>query len=350
MVHNTVVTQNDEIDDMENSLKDLDTSNLSDAGKKKIAETWSLQKIEEYITYIQNNKLFDDQKKQDILNNMMAVRTMRDQLDQEKAEDIEQQSKKTEEIQTEKKTQKDADLQQVDELKKLLSKKDEKIDFMENQIKSLQEELTKISVNNYDALVSLKDAKKSQDKDIIKKIQENTILRLLRERKALRDKYVWELPKYEWNIQTLETKWIELKLFGNDSVNWQRVLSWPQLRFRQNLHSRKRINTTVKRLNDIWSDPKKWVDFVLTRTFGYDPLSVSWKIWTGFKNMKKFFKIRDVQTFDEMYDKQKKYFIDDLESKMDANSMSEQDKKVIAAIKNRLDYYQKAYKRQFIVA
>ena len=190
MVHNTVVTQNDEIDDMENSLKDLDTSNLSDAGKKKIAETWSLQKIEEYITYIQNNKLFDDQKKQDILNNMMAVRTMRDQLDQEKAEDIEQQSKKTEEIQTEKKTQKDADLQQVDELKKLLSKKDEKIDFMENQIKSLQEELTKISVNNYDALVSLKDAKKSQDKDIIKKIQENTILRLLRERKALRDKYV----------------------------------------------------------------------------------------------------------------------------------------------------------------
>lgn len=66
--------------------------------------------------------------------------------------------------------------------------------------------------------------------------------------------------------------------------------------------------------------------------------------------MKKFFKIRDVQTFDEMYDKQKKYFIDDLESKMDANSMSEQDKKVIAAIKNRLDYYQKAYKRQFIVA
>ena len=51
-----------------------------------------------------------------------------------------------------------------------------------------------------------------------------------------------------------------------------------------------------------------------------------------------------------MYNKQKKYFIENLESKMVANSMSENDKKVITAIKNRLDYYQAAYKRQFIVA
>lgn len=57
-----------------------------------------------------------------------------------------------------------------------------------------------------------------------------------------------------------------------------------------------------------------------------------------------------MKVFDEMYNQQKKYFIDDLEAKMAANSMSENDKKVIAAIKNRLDYYQAAYKRQFIVA
>ena len=106
----------------------------------------------------------------------------------------------------------------------------------------------------------------------------------------------------------------------------------------------------MKKLNEIWNDPRKWVQFVLTRTFGYDPLNVSWKVGSGFKNMRKFFKIRDVKVFDEMYNKQKKYFIDDLESKMAANSMSEQDKQVIAAVKKRLDYYQAAYKREFIVA
>ena len=64
--------------------------------------------------------------------------------------------------------------------------------------------------------------------------------------------------------------------------------------------------------------------------------------------MKNFFAIRDTDTFDKVFNEHKKQFIDDLESKMSANSMSDADKKTITAIKARIDYYQKAYKRQFI--
>ena len=344
----SVVTQ-EEKEDKQKVLEDLDLANLSDLWKQEMAETWSIQKIDDYITFVQNDDSLDDQKKNDIYDNLLDVRNLREELDNKKQSELDEQAKNIEQNEKDKEDQKEADLQQVEELKKLLAEKDEKIDTMQNDIDSLREELRKISDKNHDALETLKDAKKSQDQEVIK-TQREMIVKLIQEKRALRDKYAWELPKYEWNINTLETKRIELKLFGNNSVDGQKVITGPQLRFRQNLRSRKRINTTVKRLNEIWSDPKKWVNFVLTRTFGYDPLNISWKVWTGFKNMRKFFKIRDVKVFDEMYNQQKKYFIDDLEAKMAANSMSENDKKVIAAIKNRLDYYQAAYKRQFIVA
>lgn len=354
-ITSSVITENEKAE-MEDVLKDLDLTNISDTEKWKIAESRSIQKIDDYMTSVQNDNSLDEQEKNKIFDNMLDVRNMREKLDNEKAESIKQQTEAIAEIQDEKEAQKEVDLDKVNELKKLLSEKDEQIiqktetiNSMQNQIDELKKELSEISDKNHDALETLKEAKKSKDQEVIK-TQREMILKLIQERKALRDKYAWELPKYEWNINTLETKRIELKLFASNSVDWQKVLTWPQLRFRQNFRSRKRINTTVRRLNEIWSDPKKWVNFVLTRTFGYDPLSISWKVWTGFKNMRKFFKIRDVNAFDEMYNKQKKYFIEDLESKMASNSMSENDKKVIAAIKNRLDYYQAAYKRQFIVA
>ena len=320
--------------------------NTDNAVFNDILEKYSSNELQKNFILISGNNELNDTEKQTLTENLRFL--IKKKLNQEE-ENSRKEKEQVEKIQNDKLEQKEADLQQVDELKKLLAEKDEKIDAMQNDINSLREELKELSDKNHDTLESLREAKKSQDQEVIKK-QSEMIRKLTQERNTLRDKYAWKLPKYEWNIKTLETKRIELKLFGNDSVDWQKVLSGPQLRFRQNLRSRKRINTTVRRLNEIWNDPKKWVNFVLTRTFGYDPLSISWKVWTGFKNMRKFFKIRDVKAFDEMYNKQKKYFIEDLESKMAANSMSENDKKVIAAIKNRLDYYQAAYKRQFIVA
>lgn len=320
--------------------------NTDNAVFNDILEKYSSNELQKNFILIANNNELNDTEKQTLAENLRFL--IEKKLNQEE-ENSRKEKEQVEEIQNDKLEQKEADLQQVDELKKLLAEKDEKIDAMQNDINSLREQLKELSDKNHDTLESLREAKKSQDQETIKR-QREMILKLIQEKRALRDKYAWELPKYEWNINTLETKRIELKLFGNNSVDWQKVITWPQLRFRQNLRSRKRINTTVRRLNEIWNDPKKWVNFVLTRTFGYDPLSISWKVWTGFKNMRKFFKIRDVKAFDEMYNKQKKYFIENLESKMAANSMSENDKKVIAAIKNRLDYYQAAYKRQFIVA
>ena len=360
---NTVRAQVSTMDD-KNQMKDdiLNINNIKtdkfdeetdSAVYKTVLDKYSTEELKKNFVDITQNNTFDDTEKKMLIENLKFL--IEKKTEQEEKQNNEEEEE-LQEIQNNKTKQKEEDLQQVDELKKLLaekddelSKKDERISTMENDINLLREQLRELSDKNHDALEALRDAKKNRNQEIIDE-QRKTILRLIEEKRALNDRYTWKLPKYEWNIQTMETKRIELRWFGSDSVDWQRVLTWPQLRFRQNLRSRRRINTTVNKLNEIWNDPKKWVNFVLTRTFGYDPLSISWKVWTWFKNMRKFFKIRDIKTFDEMYNKQKKYFIDNLESKMAANSMSANDKKVIAAIKNRLDYYQAAYKRQFITA
>lgn len=66
--------------------------------------------------------------------------------------------------------------------------------------------------------------------------------------------------------------------------------------------------------------------------------------------MKNFFKVRDVKSFNEAYDKQVDYFMSNLKSKMEANTISDEDKKTFDAIQKRLEYYKVAYRRQFMVA
>lgn len=153
-----------------------------------MAETWSIQKIDDYITFVQNDDSLDDQKKNDIYDNLLDVRNLREELDNKKQSELDEQAKNIEQNEKDKEDQKEADLQQVDELKKLLAEKDEKIDTMQNDIDSLREELRKISDKNHDALETLKDAKKSQDQEVIK-TQREMIVKLIQEKRALRDKY-----------------------------------------------------------------------------------------------------------------------------------------------------------------
>lgn len=147
------------------------------------------------MTSVQNDNSLDEQEKNKIFDNMLDVRNMREKLDNEKAESIKQQTEAIAEIQDEKEAQKEVDLDKVNELKKLLSEKDEQIiqktetiNSMQNQIDELKKELSEISDKNHDALETLKEAKKSKDQEVIK-TQREMILKLIQERKALRDKY-----------------------------------------------------------------------------------------------------------------------------------------------------------------
>ncbi len=212
-------------------------------------------------------------------------------------------------------------------------------------IRSFEENEKRNREANSKLLEDIKNAKNSWNEQELKRLRW-IIKNLALEKKALKDKFAGELPKYDSaEIAKLKTKRVGFKLAWKMKLDGQTVLTWPQLLLRRNIRSRNRINKTVKNLNSIWNDPKKWVNYIMTKA----SLSEWWRIWSWYKNMKNFFTIRDTNTFDKIFNEHKKKFIDDLESKMDLNSMSDADKKTIAAIKARLDYYQKAYKRQFIV-
>ena len=212
-------------------------------------------------------------------------------------------------------------------------------------IRSFEENEKRNREANSKLLEDIKKAKNSWNEQELKRLRWQ-IDKLNSENKKLKDEFAGELPKYDSaEIAKLKTKRIGFKLAWKTELDGQTVLTWPQLLLRRNIRSRNRINKTVKNLNSIWNDPKKWVNYIMTKA----SLSEWWRIWSWYKNVKNFFTIRDTKTFDEVFNKHKKRFIDDLESKMDLNSMSDADKKTISAIKARLDYYQKAYKRQFIV-
>ena len=212
-------------------------------------------------------------------------------------------------------------------------------------IRSFEENEKRNREANSKLLEDIKNAKNSWNEQELKRLRW-IIKNLALEKKALKDKFAGELPKYDSaEIAKLKTKRIGFKFAWKTELDGQTVLTWPQLLLRRNIRSRNRINKTVKNLNSIWNDPKKWVNYIMTKA----SLLEWWRMWTWYKNVKNFFTIRDTKTFDEVFNKHKKRFIDDLESKMDLNSMSDADKKTISAIKARLDYYQKAYKRQFIV-
>ncbi len=234
----------------------------------------------------------------------------------------------------------------IEELKNMLEDSEQQKKTLEGLIKNLQESERSNRQKNSINLEDIKNAKNSWNKEELKRLRW-VIKNLALEKKALKDKFAWELPKYDSkDIAKLKTRWISFKLFPKKSkADGDTIFTlWPQLKFKNNIRSRNRINKTVNKLNEIKNDPKKWVNYIMTKA----SFSQWWRMWTWFKNMKNFFAIRDTNTFDKVFNEHKKQFIDDLESKMSPNSMSDADKKTITAIKTRLDYYQKAYKRQFI--
>lgn len=326
----------DDIKKDPDKIKDLDDKNLKDLFDESknsedfdtiislAQELWSRKSQSENLTPDSElqKKLAEDQIKQD----EEAARIQQELADSKSSEKQEENAKI------------------IDDLKKQLEDSEQQKKTLEELLKQFAESEKNNRQENSTNLENIKNAKNSWNEEELKRLRW-VIKNLALDKKALKDKFAGELPKYDSKeIATLKTRWIWFKLAWKMNIDGQTVLTWPQLLLRRNIRSRNRINKTVNKLNEIWKDPKKWVNYIMTKA----SLSQLWRTWTRFKNMKNFFTIRDTNKFDEVFNAHKKQFIDDLESKMSANSMSDTDKKTLTAIKARLDYYQKAYKRQFI--
>lgn len=228
---------------------------------------------------------------------------------------------------------------QLDDLDNANKKLKEQVDLQTKIIANL---LVAKKGNNVEDIDKIK--KELEDKgEEIKELEKQRDI-LLENNKKMRDRYFGELPKYNGDIIPLKTDAVEFK-FGVNKIEWnQKVLSMPQLLLRKNIISRHRLNKTIKKLNEIWDNPKEWVNYILTKA---DFFKWGSRIWTLCKRVWNYFRIRDVDTFDRIFNEQKKIFIDDIEAKMQWQ-MSEDDIKTMKAIRARLDYYQKTYKMKFL--
>ncbi len=226
----------------------------------------------------------------------------------------------------------------TDDVKDLASESKENEDKLREELRKSRE----INTVLLSLLTKAKNEKNTAEVVNLKKQLKESI----QEKQNLLDKFWWKLPEYNWSISSLNTKRLEFQLFWKSKEWWQTKITWPELRIRRNIMSRRRINKTVQKLNEIWKDAKAWVNYVMTRTFTLNWWKIAWWI----KQMKNFFKVRDVKSFNEAYDKQVDYFMSNLKSKMEANTISDEDKKTFDAIQKRLEYYKVAYRRQFMVA
>lgn len=306
---------------------------LSEDDIKKIVENFSMDEILGHAKDIAKNKL-------------TKILEKKNAIDRENRAKVEEQDNELKTLGEQKKADEARKKDDIVALKALLDYDDKKNETNKEEMDYLIEGIA-LNNKNREILDKIKETKKKLDakpegkeKEELEKQRKDEKEEL---KKIIMDKnfaYFKNFSEqYNWNLKQLETKRVSVTR-RSEQKDWERVVSlWPQLRFRQNRLSRQRINRTIQELNNIWNNPKEWVRYVLSRTFGW-----KWVI----KGLKSRLLIKDVSRFDKMYDAQKKHILEDLKAKMDKNSTSKRDEEVIAAVRKRLDYYQVAYKRQFI--
>lgn len=246
--------------------------------------------------------------------------------------------------------------------------KDDKINDLMNQlndtkegmkslssfVKELSEKLNENREQNSKILEEIKETKRNPNvnNDILKWYK--ILLSKLRQaRRDAKKKAKEDFKKYNPDeIATLDNwllRWglsniwvMSIRKGIGISYNWEKI----SLRSR----TRRKLNKTIKKLNDIKDDPKRWVKYIMSKT----RKRWSGKIGAWIKRWYNSLIIRDTDKFDKVFNEQKKFFIDDLEEKIKANYKTKSeyensnDYKSIKAIKNRVEYYQDAYKRKII--
>jgi len=199
-------------------------------------------------------KSWDEQEIIDVSENELKDTETKEQFEQEREEYNEESEKKIEELK-----------KQLADFEKRNENLEERNENLEERIKSLEEAIKIFEENekrnreaNSKLLEDIKNAKNSWNEQELKRLRWQ-IDKLNSENKKLKDEFAGELPKYDSaEIAKLKTKRIGFKLAWKTKLDGQTVLTWPQLLLRRNIRSRNRINKTVKNLNSIWNDPKKW--------------------------------------------------------------------------------------------
>jgi len=286
------------------------------------------------------------------------------ELQKKLAEDAQKESQKTEEFNkqiTVEKTEEDSSKQ--DKISELTAKLNdsEKNNSLEKKVWSLEEKMNKLLEVQEKSrepktkiIENILKAKRSGNIESKNKLvnelllikQENETLEA--EIKTLKAEIKWEKLKYpEWKIRELRTRRIGwgITKFGLVPVKkWKKFeVQLEGLRVVRNLHSRRKINKTIRKFNEIKDDPKAAVKYIMSKTKN----RYWWAISAIIKWWYNHLTIRDTKKFDEVFNKQKEQFIDDLFWNFGEN-ITDRDKKIKESIIRRVEYYQDTYKKTIV--
>ncbi|HKL44332.1 MAG TPA: hypothetical protein VJ892_03570 [Candidatus Absconditabacterales bacterium] len=263
-------------------------------------------------------------------------------LAEDKIKQDQENAKKRQEMSDQRKKNKQEQSDQEKDLRSQLFERDKKINSLEEKIKAMKLKLTEITTRNSSNLNDVLEAKKSGNSEKLEELLAEN--KRLKEEKATMKQEVLKYPG--GNIRTLRTRRITggITLNSSKTEKGRKVeLNMNRLGLVKNLRTRRKLNKTIRKFNDIGSDPKKGVIYIMSKANKRQ----GGIIRSEFKKIWNTLTIRDKDKFDEIFNKQKKKFIDDLFGNM-SGKLTVRDEKIKESISRRIDYYQKAYKRKMM--
>ncbi len=168
-----------------------------------------------------------------------------------------------------------------------------------------------------------------------------------------------EFANYEVKkLETLDNSWFLWSIFRKKTKEVRHeggkkivtvTKTYDKLRFNKERGLRDELNKTIRTFNSIGDKPKRWVTYILSKAH----LEQWWSVTAFFKKIRNWLKIRDIDAFDKLFDKNMKIFISDLEEKIkqwytniEAYKKSD-DYDRIKALTKRAQYYARKYKENY---
>ena len=256
-----------------------------------------------------------------------------------------------EKLETENQETKEVNEDKILELTAKLNNADEKIGSLEETVNKLLEAQKENREETSKNLEDILEAKKSGDLKSLNQFVAH-LEELLTKKWMLKDDSKKETAKYpEEEIATLNTKRIKWRFINKKTIETVKTEDWsetvvrrPSLKINKTIRSRWKINKTIRKFNDIKDNPKEAVKYIMSKTNKRS----WWMITASFKKLYNHLTIRDTGKFDEVFNKQKTKFIDDLFWNLEKKWMTDKDELTKKSIIKRIDYYQKAYKKTII--
>ncbi len=230
----------------------------------------------------------------------------------------------------------------------------DEINLNKETVQQIIEARESLESKNSSVLEELKNAKRKWNQEGIKNLYQ-IIKRLIGEENELKNKYE-NVKKYDnKQLNTLDTKWIRWRWpssrLKRDDEGREIILKIPNIKIVRDRRSRRKLNKLVKYFNHVKNDSDKAMKYILTQARGNRIDTVTWANsliqWINRWTYNLFHSTGFVMSkskFEEMFTFKKQELLYQFSNNI--KNLTTDEKNIIKAIEQRMDYYKDAYMRE----